>query len=138
MDVLQCVAQIIKRLHGPWILAADFNFSPDALRRSGWLRLVDGQIHAPDEPTCNSNVYDYFVVDRRLQQSVIGVAVVNDTGAGPHYAVRLWMRGKPRSHRIRVLRQPEKADPSPPQGCLPEEAYLGWEDLAATEVPGTA
>eukprot|EP00973_Karenia_brevis_P034921 4818910-Karenia_brevis.AAC.1 len=86
IDMLQCIAQIIKQLHGPWILAADFNFTPAALEKSGWLRLVGGQVHTPGQATCNLNEYDYFVVDKRLQQSVLGVGLVNDTGAKPHSA----------------------------------------------------
>ena len=130
LDLLEYIAQITRRLHGPWLLAADFNFPPDVLIQSGWLQLVNGRVHAPDQPTCNAQIHGYFVVDSRLQQSVLGVALVIDTGARPHSAVRFWMRGKPRRHMVRVLAQPYKARPLPPQGCLPENASKGFEGIA--------
>ena len=45
LELLQAIAQAIKQIHGPWILAADFNFPPSVLRRTGWLELVGGSIH---------------------------------------------------------------------------------------------
>ena len=110
LDMLEAIAQTIKRLHGPWLLAADFNFTPDELRMSGWLQLVGGQIHASNQPTCNQNEYDFFVADKRLSSLVLGVALVNDTGSKPHSAIRLWLQGKPRSHSVLVLAQPLKVE----------------------------
>jgi hypothetical protein len=130
LDILECIAWIIKQLHGPWLLAADFNFPPDELEQSGWLKLVGGQIQAPELPTCNSSVYDYFVIDKRLGNSVLGVAAVEGTGSKPHSAVRLWMQGKPRRHSVRVLARTAKAGPSLPRGCLPETSGKGFEDIA--------
>ena len=64
LDILHAIAQIIKQLHGPWLLAADFNFTPEEIVSSGWLQLVGGQIHAPSLPTCNRSIYVYFVLEQ--------------------------------------------------------------------------
>ena len=39
LDLLQCLAGVLARLQGPWIVAGDFNMVPDTLRSSGWLAL---------------------------------------------------------------------------------------------------
>ena len=52
LALLQGIAQQIRRLHGPWIMAADFNLPPAVLRKTGWLQLVNGQVHATGQPTC--------------------------------------------------------------------------------------
>ena len=52
LDLLQTLAQVISRLRGPWLLAGDFNITPQELSASGWLHLVRGLVHAPQAPTC--------------------------------------------------------------------------------------
>ena len=44
LDILQHLAWVIKGLHGPWLIAADWNMTPAMLRSSGWLTLVDGAL----------------------------------------------------------------------------------------------
>ena len=125
--VLQCIAQRVLQLHGPWIMAADFNFPPGVLRGTGWLQLVGGCIMATGQATCKGVEDDYFVVDKRLRNSVVGVACIHDTGSKPHTAVRLWLRGNPRRDLVRSLVAPKKADACLPLGCLPEHAAR-WLD----------
>ena len=131
MELLQAIAQTIRALRGPWILAADFNMEPQQLASTGWLDLVQGTVWAPLAPTCNQMVYDFFVTDRRLDHAVLGVAVVNDTGGFPHSAVRLWLRGSPRRGHIRTLCKPIKAGANLPVGCIgPCSAELRWDQVA--------
>ena len=127
--ILQCIAQHVRQLHGPWILAADFNFPPSVLRSTGWLRLVGGAIVSTGQPTCKGVEDDYFVVDTRLRSAVIGVALVHDTGSEPHSAVRMWLKGRPRRDMLRSLAAPAKAEAFLPQGCLPQSADDGWDDV---------
>ena len=44
LELLQSLAKAIRRLHGPWVLAADWNFSPQQLSDTGWLELVGGRV----------------------------------------------------------------------------------------------
>ena len=83
-------------------MAADFNLPPAVLRKTGWLQLVNGQVHATGQPTCKGMEDGYFVVDWRLGSAVLGVALVNDTGGTPHSAVRLWLKGQPRRDMVRA------------------------------------
>ena len=92
LDLLQSLAQVIDSLHGPWIVAADFNMSPEVLRSSGWLNLVHGRVVAPSAPTCGCNVYDFFVVSETLGSAIVGIALINDAGFFPHWPVRLFSR----------------------------------------------
>ena len=71
LAMLESLAKAIRQLHGPWVLAADWNFSPQQLVATGWLDLVNGCVHAPRQPTCGLNVYDFFVTDVRLKPAVL-------------------------------------------------------------------
>ena len=135
LDVLQSLAHVIRQLHGPWCVGADFNCTPEQLTQTGWLHLVDGVVKCSGSATCKSVEDDFFVVDRRLDQAVEAVAVVSDTGAGPHSAVRLWLRGDARKDVVRKMVLPAKPEPIPPRGCLPADAHDGWEDI---EIPDCA
>ena len=117
LDVLQCVAKVLSSLHGPWILAADFNCTPEALLATGWLHLTRGCIIHADAPTCGKRCYDFFVVSQGLRGAVLGASVVDDAGFFPHSPSRLWLIGRPRSHRVRSLVAPRKWAANVPKGC---------------------
>ena len=67
---------------------------------------------------------------RPLCANLAGIAQVHDTGISPHTPVRLWLRGRLRRCRVRVLCTPPKAEAMLPAGCLPEQAADGWDDIA--------
>ena len=50
LDLLQHISAMIATLGGPWILGADWQCTPDELRRTGWLKIVKGVIDAPEAP----------------------------------------------------------------------------------------
>ena len=130
LDLLQTVAMVVASLCGPWVLAADFNVTPDVLRQTGWLALVKGSIVASTDPTCNKNVYDYFVVDRRLGAAVLGVSLVNDAGFHPHFPSRIFLRGKLRDMKKRVLVAPKKIGARVPIGCVSDSSRLLSADMS--------
>ena len=115
--LLHHIAQLLESLHGPWVLAADFNFSPELLTKSGWLDVVHGKIAAPEAPTCGHNTFDYFVVCRKLAGAVVAVAIVDDAGLHPHSPSRLFVKGRPRNEMVRVLVHPRKIPAILPSGC---------------------
>ena len=57
--ILVEAAALIGTLRGPWVIAGDWNISPDQLRQSNWVATVNGVIHEPKEPTCHSSTYDF-------------------------------------------------------------------------------
>ena len=76
---------------------------PDALAASGFLRLVDGMICAPEAPTCGEHAFDYFVVSRSLFHAVVAVQRVDGVGVHPHHPARLILRGDARRHAVRKI-----------------------------------
>ena len=128
--LLDTIAFLIRRLRGPWILAADWNFSPQVLLNSGWLRMVEGRIRATGAATCKGSEFDYFVVSSAINHAVLGVARITDTGAGPHAAVRMFIKGKLRSDYVRVLATPPKADAAQPLGCHSAQTMQQWDSVA--------
>ncbi len=117
LDLLQFLARILRNLHGPWLCGGDFNLTPSKLRKSGWLNLVEGTIHATGTPTCRGVEDDFFVSSKSLEPFVVGVAPVSGSGITPHSPVRIFLKGRPRSHKVRVLVKPSKAEAVLPQGC---------------------
>ena len=45
LDLLHCLAGMLKRISGPWIIGGDFNGTPEELAATGWLKVVGGRIH---------------------------------------------------------------------------------------------
>ena len=106
------------------MFGGDFNFTPELLRKSGWLQLVRGTIHQPASPTCNGKIYDYFVSSQGMNEAVVGVAVVEGTGIRPHRPTRIFLKAKMKALRIRVVKNPSKFPAVLPAGCLPDEEKL--------------
>jgi hypothetical protein len=138
LDLLQDVARLISRLNGPWCLAADFNFEPQALADCGWLDLVQGRIVAPDAPTCGKKVYDYFVVSKSLRHVVVGVAVVEGACFYPHSPARLFINGKPWGTLSRCCVAPRKLPAEIPHGCLLELVNALGPNVSFSELASVA
>ena len=96
MDWLQDASVVLKTLRGPWILAADFNATPEQLTETGWLKTVGGVIVAREGTTCKKNTIDFFVVSQGLAGSVVGASVIDDALCEPHRPVRLYIAGPSR------------------------------------------
>ena len=50
LDLLDSMAFTLTSLVGPWIIAGDWNCTPEDLRATGWLQKLGGVIHAPSAP----------------------------------------------------------------------------------------
>ena len=118
MDWLQDASVVLKTLNGPWILAADFNATPEQLTETGWLRTVGGVIIAPEGTTCKKRTIDFFVVSQDLAGSVVGASVIDDALFEPHRPVRLYIRAKPRSMMVRTLKTATTIGATLPHGPL--------------------
>ena len=60
MALLDAAAVCLNALNGPWIMAGDWNVTPQTLEASNWLKIVKGVVHATALPTCHSSTYDFF------------------------------------------------------------------------------
>ncbi len=80
---------------GPWIVAGDWNGTPEELTASRWPNMVGGVIAAPTKP-----------VSRSLAHAVHHVARVRGGDFSPHYPARLYLRACPRAVLVRHLKRP--------------------------------
>ena len=121
--ILEQLTIHLSTLRGPWIIAGDWNLSPDVLQASGWLDTVGGSIVAPSDPTCFDNVYDFFVISNNLRHAVAGVTRIDDIGTVPHYGARLFLKGNTRHKAVRRLSKPRKVQSLLPCGPAPAAVF---------------
>ena len=137
MRILQELAIALKALKGPWVVAGDWNLTPEVLRASRWPELVGGVVVATASPTCHQSTYDYFVVSDSLAHAIAGVQRVDDAGFSPQYPARLLMRGDARRQVVRRLARPSKVPgllPSGPQLPPPSYDNIGVGVASATGI----
>ena len=106
LDLLHAMAAVLRQCGALWVLSGDFNTTPQELRATGWLELVEGVICEPEATTCGDRKLDFFVVSRSLVHAVRSVHVIGDAIFNPHKPVRLLLRAKPRALLLRTLAPP--------------------------------
>ena len=111
--ILEAVAARLALHNGPWVLAGDFNMTPQQLALSGWPDIVQGRVVQPVGPTCNDRVIDFFVVSHHLASSVVGAQRIIDAGVRPHFPVRLLLRPTVSLGNVRHLKRPHRIPGSP-------------------------
>ena len=116
LTLLEELQAAIKSTSGPWIIAADWNMSSEALAATKWLSQVKGKIIATTLDTCNESVYDYFVVSDEIRYAVVGIQRLKDSGLQPHHPVRLLIRGNARRIAVRKLVKAPKVHGNLPKG----------------------
>ena len=52
-DILEKIAFCLNNLAGSWAIGGDWDCTPEALRATGWLKLIGAEIQAPKDDTCN-------------------------------------------------------------------------------------
>ena len=127
LHILAEAAALLGTLSGPWVIAGDWNITPDMLSATGWLDVVKGRIVSPAAPTCNGSTYDVFVVSRSIAHAVLGVSRIDDGGFTPHFPTRLYLAGDARRKAVRRLVRPRRVDGELPAGPLldPRAGRLG-------------
>ena len=119
INLLHAIASQLAGINGPWVIGADWNFTPSELAGTGWLELVGGAIVAPGGPTCNGKVYDYFVVSKSLLHAVAVAQRLDDSVHVPHTGVRLLLRSRLRAVCTRTLVAPSGFRANLPFGPFP-------------------
>ena len=99
-------------MRGPWVIAADWNCTPQEIAETAWIKQVQGVIVAPTQTTCNDRTIDFFVVSKRIAHAVYAIYRLEDSNVSPHYGVRMLLRSDARRHRQRVLVKPPKVEES--------------------------
>jgi hypothetical protein len=92
----QQIAEHIRSLRGPWMIAGDFNFTPDEFRASGWLQWVHGTIllcdMLPTDRSPNGRIIDYVIVPTAFKH-MFTVERVDSVPWGPHDGLRIQYTG---------------------------------------------
>ena len=151
LRVLQEAAVLALTLGTPWIMAGDWNITPEQLQAANWLGVAKGTVFATELPTCHCSTYDYFVVSHNLAHAVVGVQRIDDAGLHPHHPCRVLLRGDAKRKAVRKLTRAPKVHATLPHGPAPKPPYydeilgLGgtsyqvaramgkWYELARTE-----
>ena len=120
---------MVGTLKGPWVLAADFNCTPQQLEDTGWLKLVNGRIVAPGLPTCKNRTIDSFVVSNNLAGMVVGAVTVSGALCKPHSPARLYLKASARSITVRMPKKVGKFG-----AVLPHGPAWQFDDLKSDEV----
>ena len=136
--LLEEIAAEVTQINGPWIIGMDANMSPSTLEQSGWPSMINGHVVAPDEVTCFSSTYDYFVISKCLQSAVHGVQVINDTGINPHCPVRLLLHASAARRFRRRLVRPPNIPGRLPLGPRSEATQLMYDNKPTSGAPAPA
>ena len=109
--------------------------APDVLAKSGFLGMVRGTIFAPELPTCNEKVYDFFVVTNNFAHAVAGVQRIECVGISPHFPARLLIRGDARRFLVRTFVRPKRVPPTLMFGTQSKPPCYGKVINELNEIP---
>jgi ribonuclease HI len=141
VELLEAAGAAIAQYGGPWVLAGDFNMTPEQLSEHDWLRSVGGIVKAPDDTTCKSafggRTIDYFVVDQRISGAIVSCCVETGFPARPHSLVLLRLRCDATRDLAMHLKRPSAFPTVRPIGCarqpvLPDKEI--FKSLASASV----
>lgn len=131
--VLAALAAAVQRCSSPWVLAGDWNLSPEALEASGWVDNVGGLVIRPNEHTRlagSGSCIDFFVVDKRLAPFFGKAEVVHGATIKTHRPVDVVLASGARRAHAWQLRRPKR---------FPVERAIGpCVDLDDGELPAGA
>ena len=122
--ILHRAGEIIRKHKEPWLIAGDFNCTPQDLQDEmrTWLKELGGEIRAPGNLTCRSatggRTIDFFIVGRRLLDGVEGVWVQVDFPSSPHYMVVMRLKSTITRAMVSKIIPPTPFDAHFPIGCL--------------------
>jgi hypothetical protein len=138
--ILQVLADALHALRGPWVACGDWNLTPEALTATGWVEYMEAVIVCTDAVTCNSSVYDFFVVPRSFMHAVVAVQRIGECFK-PHWPVRLLLCGDARRKMVMQLQRPSLIPAVLPFGpklkpsvYSPTQSMFEWYALARSEL----
>jgi hypothetical protein len=99
-DLLRQLCSATRQGAVPFILAGDFNDSPDVMQASMWPELLRCVVIVPESPTCwatpTGSSLDYFLVSAEIAHLVLDVLTLTEVSFGPHSAIQITLsRGRP-------------------------------------------
>jgi hypothetical protein len=113
LQKLSFVAKIIKVLRMPFMVAADWNVTPEELLQSVWIRQAKGVvIKPPVENTCNAGrgaMLDFVVASPECAELIEAIEVDYDGSWRPHFGYIVKIKGKPVKYMVeRIVKAKKK------------------------------
>ena len=127
MQLLADLASVVRLHRLPWVLAADWNASPEEVQQeaAAWLSFVDGHIVHTEGITCTAaargSCIDFLVVQRAALPWV-GLQVVGGVPWRPHLGLAITIRQPLRPEVVRRIKQP----PAFALGPLSKKDRVEW------------
>ena len=128
-EALLALVRCLRSWGGPFVIGGDWNCTPEVLKESWWLKLIDGEIVAPTQGTCRpaENVLDYYVVSRWLAPACTA-EVLDRPEISPHRLVKLQVvqAQRPLERRARIPMFSPSSSPSVAEGRLRTKGGKVW------------
>ena len=117
-DILVAISDFIAGLQVPWLVAVDYNMSPENLQASGWTDSVGGKVVFTPSPTCHSkgkgSTIDFMVAHPALLPFLKEFETMTDTHVKVHDPIKIVFEGCAAEHWKMVQVKPK---PLPRQEC---------------------
>lgn len=110
----------------PFLLAGDFNATPQEFEASGWLAKLQAQVVHTGKPTCTKRCIDYIVVSTRLRGLVVDLQQSWAFNIPPHASLRLALSRDKADFLTWAPRVPSRL-PDIPVELDEEEADKVWQ-----------
>ena len=110
--ILYSAVEAAKRYGGPFMIAGDFNMTPESLAmQHEFLRKAGVVVRASNSVTCTGNgggsELDFCLIDSRVQDAVVKVEVDPSFAGSPHQAVVVTLRANATCGHKKVLHKPK-------------------------------
>ena len=95
-ELLSRIEVWISLCSGPWIIAADWNVTPEQLTQ--WANSIGGIVVAPDGFTCfqaTPSKIDFFIVKASMAHVIRKAETLSGFSTAPHVPLALWLKGIP-------------------------------------------
>ena len=99
--ILMMAGVTIECLGIPYVMGGDWNLTPQQIIATEWINTIDGQVIAPEDPTCRptpshtGKIIDYFIVSQWLAPLVLSIAIDKEDVYRPHCAVVMHIKIAP-------------------------------------------
>ena len=128
---MQSIALYVKQARLPFIIAGDFNMSPQSVLESGWPTQLGAYVLAPEGcitcTTGSGSVLDFAVISACLQPVVQGLRPIAGNPFRPHLGLELLLCSRPRQLQHRVLKVPRAIPPPLEEGSPCQQS---WQQCA--------
>jgi hypothetical protein len=121
--LMQKLTEVVRACGCLWLIGGDMNMAPETFMGHPLYLQLKGLMVAPSAPTCTmgkAKVLDYFVVDPRLEHSIVSIEVLTNAHTSPHWPVKLTLRASAKDLVERIPVKPRALPRELSISCAPE------------------